>query len=171
MIYSLILRNKETVADFSDMEGDFHDYSMKVLKNINRNDEFTIVGNESYDFNFLIHEPYTFLAITNLNSNQEKILEFLQTLKNQFLELVRREKDNLMLASTTLLRELMNIYKNNMKYEKFDNIEYELEEIKVEIKKNLDKTIEKDYQIDSLLVKSENLEKSVVLPLNFSRTI
>ncbi len=42
MIYSLILRNKETVADFSEMEGDFHDYSMKVLKNINRNDEFTI---------------------------------------------------------------------------------------------------------------------------------
>lgn len=171
MIYSLILRNKETVADFSEMEGDFYDYSMKVLKNINRNDEFTIVGNESYDFSFLIHEPYTFLAITNLNSNQEKILEFLQGLKSQFLDLVRREKDNLMLASTTLLRELMNIYKNNMKYEKFDNIEYELEEIKVEIKKNLDKTIEKDYQIDSLLVKSANLEKSVVLPFNYSRII
>lgn len=161
MIYSLILRNRETIADFSEMEGDFFDFSMKVLKTINKNDEFTVVGNENYDFNVLIYDNYIFLAITNLNSNQEKVLEFLQTLKTRFLEIVKREKDNLTLVSTSLLRELMSLFKNNSKFEKFDKIECELEEIKVEIKKNLDKTIEKDYQLDTLLIKSDNLAKSV----------
>ena len=161
MIYSLILRNRETIADFSEMEGDFFDFSMKVLKTINKNDEFTVVGNENYDFNVLIYDNYIFLAITNLNSNQEKVLEFLQTLKSRFLEIVKREKDNLTLVSTSLLRELMSLFKNNSKFEKFDKIECELEEIKVEIKKNLDKTIEKDYQLDTLLIKSDNLAKSV----------
>ena len=161
MIYSLILRNRETIADFSEMEGDFFDFSMKVLKTINKNDEFTVVGNENYDFNVLIYDNYIFLAITNLNSNQEKVLEFLQTLKSRFLEIVKREKDNLTLVSTSLLRELMSLFKNNSKFEKFDKIECELEEIKVEIKKNLDKTIEKDYQLDTLLLKSDNLAKSV----------
>ena len=135
MIYSLILRNRETIADFSEMEGDFFDFSMKVLKTINKNDEFTVVGNENYDFNVLIYDNYIFLAITNLNSNQEKVLEFLQTLKSRFLEIVKREKDNLTLVSTSLLRELMSLFKNNSKFEKFDKIECELEEIKVEIKK------------------------------------
>ena len=161
MIYSLILRNRETIADFSEMEGDFFDFSMKVLKTINKNDEFTVVGNENYDFNVLIYDNYIFLAITNLNSNQEKVLEFLQTLKSRLLEIVKREKDNLTLVSTSLLRELMSLFKNNSKFEKFDKIECELEEIKVEIKKNLDKTIEKDYQLDTLLIKSDNLAKSV----------
>ena len=55
----------------------------------------------------------------------------------------------------------MSLFKNNSKFEKFDKIECELEEIKVEIKKNLDKTIEKDYQLDTLLIKSDNLAKSV----------
>ena len=109
----------------------------------------------------MIYDNYIFLAITNLNSNQEKVLEFLQTLKSRFLEIVKREKDNLTLVSTSLLRELMSLFKNNSKFEKFDKIECELEEIKVEIKKNLDKTIEKDYQLDTLLIKSDNLAKSV----------
>ena len=66
MIYSLILRNRETIADFSEMEGDFFDFSMKVLKTINKNDEFTVVGNENYDFNVLIYDNYIFLAITKV---------------------------------------------------------------------------------------------------------
>lgn len=161
MIYSLILRGKEVVADFSEMEGDFLDFSLKVLKTLNRSEEFTVVENQNYEFYFLFGNNYTYFAITPLNSNQEKVYEFLQTLKSRFTEIARREKDNLTLVSTGLLRELMNTFKGNLKYEKFDKIECELEEIKVEIKNNLDKTIEKDYQLDSLLVKSQNLEKSV----------
>ena len=51
MIYSLILLNREIIADFSEIEGDFLSFSLKVLKTLNKNNEFTFLENESYYFN------------------------------------------------------------------------------------------------------------------------
>ena len=161
MIYSLILLNREIIADFSEIEGDFLSFSMKVLKTLNKNNEFTFLENESYYFNILIFEEFIFLTITNLNSNIEQVLEFLKTLKFRFLEIFKIEKENLTIVSTNLLKELMNLYIKNLKYEKIDKVEHELDEVKVEIKRNLEKTIEKDYQIENLLIKSKNLMRDV----------
>ena len=55
----------------------------------------------------------------------------------------------------------MNLYIKNLEYEKIDKVEHELDEVKVEIKRNLEKTIEKDYQIENLLIKSKNLMRDV----------
>ena len=156
MIYSLILLNREIIADFSEIEGDFLSFSLKVLKTLNKNNEFTFLENESYYFNILIFEEFIFLTITNLNSNIEQVLEFLKTLKFRFLEIFKIEKENLTIVSTNLLKELMNLYIKNLEYEKIDKVEHELDEVKVEIKRNLEKTIEKDYQIENLLIKSIN---------------
>ena len=161
MIYSLILLNREIIADFSEIEGDFLSFSMKVLKTLNKNNEFTFLENESYYFNILIFEEFIFLTITNLNSNIEQVLEFLKTLKFRFLEIFKIEKENLTIVSTNLLKELMNLYIKNLEYEKIDKVEHELDEVKVEIKRNLEKTIEKDYQIENLLIKSKNLMRDV----------
>ena len=161
MIYSLILLNREIIADFSEIEGDFLSFSLKVLKTLNKNNEFTFLENESYYFNILIFEEFIFLTITNLNSNIEQVLEFLKTLKFRFLEIFKIEKENLTIVSTNLLKELMNLYIKNLKYEKIDKVEHELDEVKVEIKRNLEKTIEKDYQIENLLIKSKNLMRDV----------
>ena len=161
MIYSLILLNREIIADFSEIEGDFLSFSLKVLKTLNKNNEFTFLENESYYFNILIFEEFIFLTITNLNSNIEQVLEFLKTLKFRFLEIFKIEKENLTIVSTNLLKELMNLYIKNLEYEKIDKVEHELDEVKVEIKRNLEKTIEKDYQIENLLIKSKNLMRDV----------
>ena len=134
MIYSLILLNREIIADFSEIEGDFLSFSLKVLKTLNKNNEFTFLENESYYFNILIFEEFIFLTITNLNSNIEQVLEFLKTLKFRFLEIFKIEKENLTIVSTNLLKELMNLYIKNLEYEKIDKVEHELDEVKVEIK-------------------------------------
>jgi hypothetical protein len=107
MIYSAILLNYSIISDYSEEQGDFQITITKLLKFNKQPIEFYVVPYQNYDFYFLHKNDYTFSCMAYQHLDNEKILLFLQTLKDQFLTLCKTEKDNLTLKTTNLLKNLM----------------------------------------------------------------
>jgi hypothetical protein len=110
MIYSAIMIHTTIISDYSEEQGDFQITITKLLKANKQPIEFYVVPFQSYDFYFLHKDDYTFSCMTTQNLDNEKILLFLQTLKEQFLTLCKAEKDNLTLKTTKMLMDLMVKY-------------------------------------------------------------
>jgi hypothetical protein len=67
MIYTNILQNYSIVSDFSEVEGDFQQVLLGVLKANRRQNEFYYISYLNYDFYFLHKDEYTFSCIANSN--------------------------------------------------------------------------------------------------------
>ncbi len=110
MIYSAIINSNTIIADYSESSGDFNIILPKILKANRQPIEFFVIPYQNYEFFFLQENPYVFSCIANKNTDNEKILLFLQNLKEKFLTVCSYEKDNLTLKSTNLIRDLMVLY-------------------------------------------------------------
>lgn len=78
MFYSLILRNNSILAEYSEIEGDFQEVSMKIVKSVgkspsNRKDNQIVINYEKYDFNILLETNFLYLCITKANSSNFKV--------------------------------------------------------------------------------------------------
>ena len=111
MIYSAIIQNHTIIADYSENPGDFNVILLKILKANKQSIEFYVIPYQNYEFYFLQEEPYIYSCIVNTNTDNEKVLLFLQTLKEKFIAICAEEKDNLTLKTTNLIRETMVIIK------------------------------------------------------------
>lgn len=111
MIYSAIINSNTIIGDYSENSGDFNIILIKILKANKQPIKFYVVPYQNYDFYFLQEEPYVFSCIVNNNTDNEKVLLYLQSLKERFFTLCSDEKDNLTLKTTNLIRDLMVINK------------------------------------------------------------
>lgn len=107
MIYSAIINTNSILAEYSEDQGDFQITLIKILKANRQPLEFYVIPYLNYEFFFLHKDEYTFSCIANTNIDNEKILLYLQTLKDKFISICSYEKENLTLKTTKLLRELM----------------------------------------------------------------
>lgn len=107
MIYSAIICSTTTLAEYSEEQGDFQTTFIKLLRANRQPLEFYAVPYQTYEFYFLHKNEYTFGCISNVNLDNEKILIYLQTLKERFFSINEKEKDNLMLKLTSMIKELM----------------------------------------------------------------
>jgi hypothetical protein len=161
MIYSVILKNYSLVSDFSEDEGDFQEVLIGILKANKKHTEFYCISYMNYDFYFLHKDEYTFSCIAGSKVDEEKVLLFLNTLKQSFYDMYQREKENFTLKITNIMRDLMEHYKENVANDKFDKIERELKEIEKDKAEILRMTIDKEVVLDSLIDKSEKLKQTV----------
>ena len=85
MSYSLILRNQNIIADYSETEGDFQQVAMKILKTLkhspNNSQNSIVVNYEQFDFNILIEDSFTFVCLTKSDSS------------NDLMEIFRSQQD------------------------------------------------------------------------------
>ena len=107
MIYSAILDNYSVIADYSEEQGDFQVTLIKLLKANKQSIEFYVVPYSQYEIYFLHYDSFTFSCIAPENIDHEKILVFLQTIKEEFLSMYKNEKDSLVLKTTNIIRENM----------------------------------------------------------------
>src|SRR4051812_41889474 len=107
MIYSAIYNLNTIVADYSDDQGDFQKTCTNVFKANKQSVEFYVIPYMNYDFYFLHKNEYTFASICNQNLDNEKVLIYLQNLKEHFEEICVTEKDSLFYKSTLILKNLM----------------------------------------------------------------
>jgi hypothetical protein len=107
MLYSAILNSNTVVAEYSEDQGDFQSTMIKILKHNRQPIEFYMVPYSSYEFYFLHKDNYTLACITQLHLDNEKILNYLQELRDGFNFLLKSEKDNLVLKCTNLIKSLM----------------------------------------------------------------
>lgn len=107
MIYSAIINSNTIIADYSENSGDFNIILPKILKANRQPIQFYVIPYQNYEFYFLQEDPYVFSCIVNSNTDNEKVLLFLQNLKENFFNMCSNEKDNLTLKSTNLIKELM----------------------------------------------------------------
>ncbi len=107
MIYSAIFNSYSIIADYSEDGGDFQVTLSKILKANRQPLEFYMVTYLSLDCFFLHREDYTFSCIVQQNLDHEKILLYLQSLREQYFSICKNEKDNLTLKITNIIRDLM----------------------------------------------------------------
>ena len=119
MIYAAILKNNTILADYSEDQGDFQLMLTKFFSVNKQNLEFYVLPYSRYEFAFLHFQEFTFSSITYQNSGKfiiivdcERTLLFLQQCKQSFLDLIKYNKDNLTLKTTTLLKDLLVINQN-----------------------------------------------------------
>lgn len=109
MIYSAILQNLRIIADYSENPGDFNDILIKILKANKQPIDFYVIPYQNYEFYFLQEKEknYIFSCIVNSNTDNEKVLLFLQNLKENFSMICGKDTDNLTLKATNLIKESM----------------------------------------------------------------
>ena len=164
MIYTAIFQSTSIIADYSDEMGDFPQMIKKIFLANRQPIEFYVIPYLSYDYYFLHQEPYTFSIITEANQDNEKILLFLQKLKQNYLQLIyKKEKDNLLIKTVTLMRNLMREHKEKLGENKIKKVENKLEAIMEEKRSQLEATLEKDALINKVKEKSDSLKTNVIL--------
>jgi len=107
MIYSAILNSYTIIADYSEERGDFGNTLIKILKANRQPLEFYMINYLNFECFFLHKDEFTFSSIVQQNLDNEQVLIFLQTLKTQFMNICVKEKDNLTLKTTNIIRNLM----------------------------------------------------------------
>lgn len=167
MLYTAIFKSNTIVADYSDKIGDFAKMISKILKVNKQPNEFYIVNYYNYDYYFLHWEKYTFSTITQCGKDNCKVLMFLQDIKEKYLNIImRNEKENLLLTSVNILKEVMDSYKDKIEDNKISEIEKQLETILNEKKMLLEEVLEKDSILNNITKKSENLLMNVRICYN-----
>lgn len=161
MIYSAIFDNYTILADFSEEGGDFGVTLTKIFRANKQSLEFYMVTYLNYDCFFLHNQEYTFSTITNQNVDNEKILLFLQELKEHFLSICKSEKDNLLLKSTNLIRDLVIKYQSHFSNDKFEKIDNTIESIRKEKLLIVSQVIEKEVLLETVVNKSDSLKQHV----------
>ena len=162
MIYTAIFQANKIIADYSEEVGDFPQLIKKIFNANKQPIEFYVVPYLSYDYYFLHHANFTFSTITHPNQDNAKVMLFLQKLKTNYLQLViRKEKDNLLIKSVTIIRNLMIEFKDKLADNKFKKIDNKLESIINEKKCLLEATLEKDALLNNISEKSNNLQIDV----------
>jgi hypothetical protein len=111
MIYTAIFNSNTIIAEYSEEGGDFNITLTKLLKANRQPLEFYVIPFLNYECFFLHKDEYTFSCICQQNLDNEKVLLFLQALKVKFINICLKEKDNLTLKTTNIIRELMVIIK------------------------------------------------------------
>lgn len=161
MQYSAILRNYTIVADYSEYQENFQEILIKFYIANRQNLEFYVIPYYSqYEIFFLHWKEYIFSCISLPNEDSENILLFLQHVKTEFQGLLSKEKDQLTLKSTTLLRSSMHDFSSNKGKSKIGDIERELEAIRNEKQEMINTMIDKEMQIDNVVKKGEDLKRS-----------
>jgi hypothetical protein len=162
MIYTAIYQANKIIADYSEDIGEFAQLNKKIFNANKQPIEFYVVPYLSYDYYFLHHANFTFSTITQPNQDNAKVMLFLQKLKASYLQLViRKEKDNLLIKSVTIIRNLMIEFKEKLAENKFRKIDNKLESIINEKKCLLEATLEKDALLNNISEKSNNLQLDV----------
>src|SRR5690349_6805381 len=110
MIYSAIFNLNTIIADYSEEGGDFQVTLTKLLKANRQPLEFYTITYSNSDCFFLHKDDYTFSTIVGQNVDHEKVLVFLQALREQFFSICKSERDNLTLKTTNLIKDLMVSY-------------------------------------------------------------
>lgn len=107
MIYSAIFNNNSIIADYSEESGDFNITLTKILKANRQPLEFYMINYLTYECFFLHNNEITFSCIANQNLDSERILVYLQTLMQKYFNICNKERDNLVLVTTKMIKELM----------------------------------------------------------------
>jgi len=171
MIYSIILKNYSIISDYSEEDGDFQQVLLGVLKANRSPNEFYEINYLHYGFYFLHKDEFTFSCISGLNVDQEKIVLFLNTMKQSFFE-IYKEKDHFTLKVTNMMRDLMSKYKDHMRDDKFEKLEHQLKEVETQKFDILKQTLDKEMCLHSLISKSDNLKRtSVELKFQIKKTL
>ena len=161
MIYSAIFDNYTILADYSEESGDFGVTLTKIFRANKQPLEFYMVTYLNYDCFFLHSKEYTFSTISNQNLDNEKILMFLQDIKEQFLTICKTERDNLILKCTNIIRNLMGSYQASVSNDKFEKIDNTIETIRKEKLQIVSQVLEKEVLLETIVNKSDNLKKHV----------
>jgi hypothetical protein len=161
MIYSAIFDNYTILADYSEESGDFGVTLTKIFRANKQPLEFYMVTYLNYDCFFLHSQEYTFSTISNQNLDNEKILMFLQDVKEQFLTICKTERDNLILKCTNIIRNLMGSYQASVSNDKFEKIDNTIETIRKEKLQIVSQVLEKEVLLETIVNKSDNLKKHV----------
>ena len=86
---------------------------------------------------------------------------FLNKLKQSFFDIYTKEKESFTIKMTTIIKNLVDHYRENVVSNKFDRIEHELKEIEKDKHEVLKLTLDKDMALDTLITKSDNIKKTV----------
>lgn len=157
MLYTSILQSSSIIADYSEEIGDFSIMVSTILRANRQPITFYAIPYLGHDYYFLHHENLTFTSITPANQNNEKILIYLQKLKSLFIPLYKTEKNQLTFRSITLIKQLMNEYKESVSENKFKKIDDKLDMIMKEKQEQMKSTLEKDRLLNKTKEKSDSL--------------
>lgn len=166
MQYVAILRHYSLFAEYSDYNDNFQDLIVKFYIANKQNIEFYVIPYLSqYEIFFLHYNDYVLTAICNPNMDHEEILIYLQHLKQEFSLLLAKEKEELTLNATKLIKQSIENFFQQQRIDKFKLVENELEEVTKEKHSLLKNMIDKELKLDVEIEKSNKLLSSVSILL------
>lgn len=157
MQYVGILKHYSIFAEYSDYNDSFQDLIIKFYI------EFYVIPYlNQYEIYFLHYKDYVLTTICSPNMNHEQILIYLQHLKQEFVELIETEKDQLTLKATKLIKRTIESFFQEQTVDKFKLVEREIEEVTKEKHSLLQVMIDKELKLDVEIEKSNKLLHSVI---------
>jgi hypothetical protein len=166
MQYVAILRHYTVFADYSEYSENYQDSLIKIYQANKQNMEFYMIPYQQFDIYFLHYKEYVFSTICQQNQESENILIYLQQLKDEFINLITKEKDSLTLKATKLLKATLDSFYSFKKQSKLDKIQDEIKSMVKEKHSLLQDMIKKEIKLDVANEKSEQLKTSVRLIYN-----
>ena len=175
LLYISLIRSKQIVAEYSESQGDFAEICLNLYyaniynkssnpeNQINNENNVVIIPYSKYEIYFYINTELV-ISVISLNESKQSINNIIEFV-NSNIKIIDNLPNvaNLGVEYKDILQKAFkrsNLEEHEEALSKINLVEQELERLKQEKIDFLDKTIEKDFDLESICSKSENLKNS-----------
>jgi len=163
IIYSLVARATQVLAEYTNNTGNFSTVTRVLLKKIPETDSKLSYIYDKYIFHYVVADGLTYLCMTDKDFTRLVAFQFLSEIKARFLATYGdRAKTAIAFAFNAdfqrVLQQQMEKF-NAQKNDKIAKVQEEISQVKDVMIKNIDKVLERGEKIELLVDKTEVLDQ------------
>ena len=161
-IYSLISKGDSVLCEYTDFKGNFQQITRIILqKGIKQNSKY-IIKYDKYTIHYINENSITFLLLDE-EVKDNIAFSFLNDLKSEILKNysfkdLNNYSNEQLKSGVDTIKQLINYYNNNPSRNQAGKNINEINLAKDAIIENIEKLIERDYKMQIIATKSDNLK-------------
>jgi len=165
IIYSLVTRGSNVLAEYTGTSGNFTTVTRRILEKIPPQDAKMSYVYDRHIFHYIVDDGITYLCMADEEFGRRIPFAFLEDIKNRFRATYGdRGKTAIAYGMNTdfsrVLQNQMDYYSNNPSADRINRVRGEIDEVKSVMVHNIEKVLERGERIELLVDKTENLNQN-----------
>jgi len=165
LIYALISRTSDVLAEYTSAKGNFSTVTRVLLKKIPPDDARLSYIYDEHIFHYVVSDGLTYLCMTDRNFDRQVSFKFLTRLQERFIDTYGDRGKTAIAYSLNgdfqrIIKQEMEQFNNNLhEHDKIAKVQHQLREVKEIMVKNIDAVLERGEKIEILVEKTEVMEQ------------
>ncbi|KAJ4458311.1 putative Vesicle-associated membrane protein 7B [Paratrimastix pyriformis] len=164
IIYSLISRGSNVLAEFTSTTGNFTTITRRILTKIPpQNNKMSYVY-DKFTFHYIVDNGIIYMCMCDMQFERRIAFGFLEAIRQRFISAYGDQAKTALAYAmkdfSTELSKQMEYFSNNPNADQIRKVRSEIDEVRNVMESNIDKILERQEKIELLVDKTDNLNRS-----------